>query len=374
MQLAHPLVAAGVAEHSTFRDGPAANVKRLHSTVRAMLDLSFGSPEDIRRAVGHINAIHDRVHGTLREAAGRFAAGTPYSAGDPELLIWVDATVRDSMLLAYELFVTPLSAADRDQFWTEGDDITTALRVPAGARIQSPDQFRGYLADLEANGSLAITTEARKLAREIRVACRHARAVALATLAPCHQRRPVARRPSRGLRLCMDRRRRPRPPAMGWPHQGRQARHAGRGRALAPGTGILIVRLPGRNGGTGRRAGLKIRFAVRRVWVRPPLPAPSLTSFGLMPEERLRHAAQRCRAAPAGSPPGEHPRHFVRSDAGRAAQARGATLRAAPAGSPPGQPPRHFVRSDAGRAAQARRPQYASRCARGLAPAPLRPA
>ena len=167
MQLAHPLVAAGVAEHSTFRDGPAANVKRLHSTVRAMLDLSFGSPEDIRRAVGHINAIHDRVHGTLREAAGRFAAGTPYSAGDPELLIWVDATVRDSMLLAYELFVTPLSAADRDRFWTEGDDITTALRVPAGARIQSPDQFRRYLADLEANGSLAITTDARALAREI---------------------------------------------------------------------------------------------------------------------------------------------------------------------------------------------------------------
>ena len=167
MQLAHPLVAAGVAEHSTFRDGPAANVKRLHSTIRAMLDLSFGSSEEIRRAVGHINAIHDRVHGTLREAAGRFGVGTPYSASDPELLIWVDATVRDSMLLAYELFVAPLSAADRDQFWAEGEEITTALRVPAGARIQSPDQFRGYLADLEANGSLAVTTEARELAHEI---------------------------------------------------------------------------------------------------------------------------------------------------------------------------------------------------------------
>lgn len=167
MQLAHPLVAAGVAEHSTFRDGPAANVKRLHSTIRAMLDLSFGSPEDIRRAVGHINAIHDRVHGTLREAAGRFSAGTPYSASDPELLIWVDATVRDSMLLAYELFVTPLSPAERDRFWAEGEDIMTALRVPSGARIRSPDQFRRYVGELETNGSLAVTTEARALAREI---------------------------------------------------------------------------------------------------------------------------------------------------------------------------------------------------------------
>ena len=167
LQLAHPLVAAGVAEHSTFRDGPAANVRRLHSTVRAMLDLSFGTPEDVRRAAGHINAIHDRVHGTLREAAGRFAVGTPYTATDPNLLIWVDATVRDSGLLAYELFVRPLSPVERDQYWTEGDDISAALRVPAQARIQSPDQFRRYLVEMTASGSLAVTTEARALAHEI---------------------------------------------------------------------------------------------------------------------------------------------------------------------------------------------------------------
>jgi uncharacterized protein (DUF2236 family) len=167
LQLAHPLVAAGVAEHSTFRDGAAANVKRLHSTVRAMLDLSFGTPEDIRRAAAHINAIHDRVSGTLREPAGRFAAGTPYTASDPELLIWVDATVRDSMLLAYERFVGPLSSRDRDAAWAEGEDIAVALRVPVGARIQSATQFHGYLAAMMATGTLAITTEARALAQEI---------------------------------------------------------------------------------------------------------------------------------------------------------------------------------------------------------------
>ena len=167
LQLAHPLVAAGVAEHSTFREGPAANVRRLHSTVRAMLDLSFGTPEDIGRAAGHINAIHDRVHGTLREAAGRFPAGTPYAASDPDLLIWVDATVRDSGLLAYELFVSPVSSSDRDRYWAEGEDILTMLRVPAQARIQSPDQFRRYFAEMMASGSLAVTTEARALAQEI---------------------------------------------------------------------------------------------------------------------------------------------------------------------------------------------------------------
>ena len=42
LQLAHPLVAAGVAEHSTFRGGPLTAVARLHHTVRAMLALTFG--------------------------------------------------------------------------------------------------------------------------------------------------------------------------------------------------------------------------------------------------------------------------------------------------------------------------------------------
>jgi len=167
LQLAHPLVAAGVAEHSSFRDGPAANVKRLHSTVRAMLDLSFGTADDVRRAVGHINAIHDRVNGTLREAAGRFPAGTPYTATDPDLLVWVDATVRDSMLLAYELFVAPLSAGDRDHYWDEGEEISTALRVPAEARVKSPSHFTRYLAEMVAGGSIAVSGDARALAHEI---------------------------------------------------------------------------------------------------------------------------------------------------------------------------------------------------------------
>lgn len=167
LQLAHPLVAAGVAEHSTFRDGAAANVKRLHSTIRAMLDLSFGTPADVDRAVQHINAIHDRVRGTLREPAGRFSAGTPYTASDPDLLAWVDATVRDSMLLAYERFVAPLSSGERDQYWAEGEDILTALRLPAHIRIRSSQQFEGHLARMIDSDSLAVTADARALAQEV---------------------------------------------------------------------------------------------------------------------------------------------------------------------------------------------------------------
>src|SRR5687768_9666876 len=85
LQLAHPLVAAGVAEHSSFRAGSVAAAKRLHMTVRAMLALTFGTGRGRAAARDGILAIHRRVHGVLPAATGRFPAGTPYSAEDPDL-------------------------------------------------------------------------------------------------------------------------------------------------------------------------------------------------------------------------------------------------------------------------------------------------
>jgi len=70
LQLAHPLVAAGVAEHSTFRDGRLAAAFRLRQTVRAMLALAFGDRAATERTIAHIQAIHRRVHGHLNEATG----------------------------------------------------------------------------------------------------------------------------------------------------------------------------------------------------------------------------------------------------------------------------------------------------------------
>src|SRR4029453_18844867 len=83
MQLAHPMVAQGVADHSSFRDTAFTRVRRLHETIRAMLDLTFGDAAASDAAVARINAIHDRVHGQLAEDAGPWTAGTPYSATGP---------------------------------------------------------------------------------------------------------------------------------------------------------------------------------------------------------------------------------------------------------------------------------------------------
>src|SRR2546430_6121487 len=80
LQIAHPLVAQGVADHSGFAAERWARVGRLKRTVEAMLALTFGTPEESAAAAAGINRIHDRVHGRLPQPAGAFASGSGYSA------------------------------------------------------------------------------------------------------------------------------------------------------------------------------------------------------------------------------------------------------------------------------------------------------
>ncbi len=132
MQLAHPLIAAAVAEHSSFRRSGLAGVQRLVSTVRAMLALTFGTDEAAVDAAAGINAIHDHISGHLGESAGGLDAGARYSAHDPELLRWVHVTLIDSILMTYGRLVAPLSVAERDRYCAEAAIMEPLLGMPPG--------------------------------------------------------------------------------------------------------------------------------------------------------------------------------------------------------------------------------------------------
>jgi uncharacterized protein (DUF2236 family) len=163
LQLAHPLVAAGVGEHSSFRKGPLTPAVRLHHTVRAMLALTFGDDAAREDALARINAIHRRVNGRLAENAGTFLAGTPYSAEDPALLLWVHATLLESIPLVYERVIEPLSGAERDQYCAEAVPIVRALGVREGAP-RSWSDMRRYIEQMYATGQIVVSREARELA------------------------------------------------------------------------------------------------------------------------------------------------------------------------------------------------------------------
>ena len=167
MQVAHPLIAAGVADHSAFRAGAATSARRLHHTVKAMLNLTFGTTADQQHTLAGIRAIHRRVHGTTRETTGRFPAGTPYSAEDPALVCWVHTTLLESALVTYEALVRPLSDAERDAYCRE----TAWVAVALGATDEDvPRTWRDVTTRIEgtiADGTLAIGTDARAIARAL---------------------------------------------------------------------------------------------------------------------------------------------------------------------------------------------------------------
>ena len=167
MQFAHPLVAAAVGDHSSFGSGRLARFQRLHGTVRAMLSLTFGDEPAAFATARGINAIHDRVHGVLKVDAGRFKAGTPYSAHDPVLLHWVLMTLLDSIPMVYARVVGPLSSEEQDRYCQESARLGRWLGIPEDMLPQSMDEVRTEVARVMASGDLVVTDTARELLRDV---------------------------------------------------------------------------------------------------------------------------------------------------------------------------------------------------------------
>lgn len=153
MQVAHPGVGAGVEQHSTYASDPWG---RLFRTVDIMMKLSFGSPEVSARQQRLLANMHRRVKGTTDD-------GTPYSAFDVQLQLWVWATLVDTALMAYELVRRPLSPGDRDQYYAESKLMAYGCGVPQGACPENWSAFQRFIDDVVAN-DLRVTDAARSVA------------------------------------------------------------------------------------------------------------------------------------------------------------------------------------------------------------------
>jgi uncharacterized protein (DUF2236 family) len=132
-----------------------------------MLQLSFGTEREALAAAARINAIHDRVHGRLSHAAGIFPKGTPYSAHDSALLAWVHATLLEMNLRVYELFVTSLSAEEKDRYCNEASSIEGLLGIPNGRLPRSVSELQEYMDGMCASGEICVTDVARTLSRAL---------------------------------------------------------------------------------------------------------------------------------------------------------------------------------------------------------------
>jgi uncharacterized protein (DUF2236 family) len=150
MQLAHPKVAAGVDEHSDFRSHP---IRRLRRTILMTMAIVFGDRETALHAARTVNQAHARVQ------------GRDYRALDPDLLLWVHATLADTALVTYEAFVRPLNPREREDFYQEFKLLGELLGIP---RDRFPDTFHDFNIYMEAmmtTGPVRVDQRSKELAR-----------------------------------------------------------------------------------------------------------------------------------------------------------------------------------------------------------------
>ena len=156
LQVAHPAVGRGVAEHSDFATRP---LDRLRATLTYVYCVTFGTPEEIEAVTAAVTAAHRKV------------TGTGYRATDPELQLWVAATLYDTAVLVYEELFGSLDPAVADKVYDQYAVLGTALQVPAGLWPTDRAAFGAYWQHMI--GALEVSDEARRVARDL-LSARHA--------------------------------------------------------------------------------------------------------------------------------------------------------------------------------------------------------
>lgn len=164
MQAAHPVAFAGFYAQTAAMDEP---YERLHRTAMIVDLVVYGERGEAERATRRVRSMHGKVRGKLAESAGRFPAGTPYAADDPELLLWILATLVDSGITVYERYVRGLSLAEREALWQDYRVFGRMFGVPDDAMPETYAGFERYMRRMLDGDDLHIGDEARDLAKQI---------------------------------------------------------------------------------------------------------------------------------------------------------------------------------------------------------------
>jgi uncharacterized protein (DUF2236 family) len=164
LQVAHPLIATGVVEHS----GYDRNLwRRLLGTLRALYLVAFGDRAEADAAAAIVRAMHERVHGRTATQLGPFPAGTSYDAKDPALMLWVHATLVHASLAAYQRFVGPLTRAERERYHAEMNLVAELFGTPKRVLPRSYREFEDYFDAQVRSTTITVTPPAREVAAVI---------------------------------------------------------------------------------------------------------------------------------------------------------------------------------------------------------------
>lgn len=163
MQIAHSKVAAGVAQHSQFKDDP---LRRLRRTMNTTWSITFDERAAARASLEQITSVHAKVKGVVGHGEISLA-GTPYDASDPDLLLWVHATLIDSAMLAYDRFVKPFSPEEAQEYYEDSKMFARLFAIPESLIPASLAGFQEYINTMIAGNQIVVGSTALLLSKDI---------------------------------------------------------------------------------------------------------------------------------------------------------------------------------------------------------------
>jgi uncharacterized protein (DUF2236 family) len=164
LQLAHPWVAAAIAEHSRTLADP---IGRFHRTFDVVFTMVFGSRDSALAAARRLHRRHATIVGVLPEAIGPFDIGSSYRANEVAALRWVHATLVETALIAHDLILPPLSVEERERYWAESRLFGALFGLNSADLPADWASFAAYNEAMVQSDTLSVSTAAREVAGQI---------------------------------------------------------------------------------------------------------------------------------------------------------------------------------------------------------------
>ena len=162
LQLAHPYVAYAIDQHSETRADVQGRFRRTFENVFAM---TMGDVDRAFFAARRVHAIHSRINGAIGHDVGGFPAGHRYHANESSALLWVWATLVDTMVQVHELWVRQLTDRFKDQLVRDMHRFAALFAIPAAELPADWAAFRGYVDGMLASDLLVVSPPALEMSR-----------------------------------------------------------------------------------------------------------------------------------------------------------------------------------------------------------------
>ena len=158
LQVAHPRIAQGVHDHSSFRTD---TMGRLHRTLESTNRIVFGRVSEAEEMKTRLAAVHGKVRGAVSPG---IKGSHAYSAFEPDLLLWVLASLVNAAVSGFEFIYGELPVARKEAYYRDMCRFGTFFGIDESLSPKGWGAFEAYYDGMVEGDLLGSHSMCRELA------------------------------------------------------------------------------------------------------------------------------------------------------------------------------------------------------------------